>query len=162
MTDTPANPLDVIEQNLQRDELDWEPSEVGDQVVGFVAGISYVETRNGETPILAIDTKGGTRVKVWAGRTRLRKQLAANKVQPGDAIGIRYEGQKRSKNGHDFFDYKIEVVRVGPRKPEEMFRDDADDLVAEATRPSRSTRSSSIDPAEIGNVFGDDEEIEGF
>lgn len=147
--DERENALDRIEANLQREEIDWEPTEVGDTVVGYVGAIEYVETKNGEMPVVAIDTKDGARVKVYCGRTRLRKQLAKNKVQPGDALGIRYEGEKASKSGGNrYFDYRVDVVRVGERKPDEIFRDtDDDDLVAGAVQASQDvwTQGSTDD-----------------
>lgn len=151
--DDEVNPLDQIKGNLAREEIDWEPDEVGEQLVGFVAGIEYIETKNGEMPVVAVDTEDGTRVKVYCGRTRLRKQLARNKIQPGDALGIRYEGSKKPKSGgNEYFDYRVDVVRVGERKPEEMFRDpDVDDLV-----------DGAVQAGQDASVWSDDEEGPSF
>lgn len=143
-----------IEENLARTEIDWEPEEVGEQVVGRIAFIEYIDTKNGEMPILAIDTKDGTRVRVWCGRNRLRKQLARTKVQPGDALGIRYEGMKEPKSGGNaYFDYRVDVIRVGERKPDEMFRDTDDDDFVPAAK-----QSSSIQTDEVENVWTDEDE----
>lgn len=124
----PLDALNQIEANLDREEIEWEPEEVGERVIGYVTGIEYIDTKDGNRiGVLLIDTKNGTRVRVWAGRTRLRKQLVRAKVQPGDAIGIRYEGKKEAKNGgNDYFDYKVDVIREGPRRDGEMFTEEED------------------------------------
>lgn len=124
------------------EELDWEPAEAGDQVVGYVTGIEYVDTKNGPVGVLVLTTKAGSRWKVFAARVRLRKQLVRQKVQPGDAVGIRYLGAKDGKNGgQSYNDYRVDVVRVGPRRPEDMLKDSESvdtNLVTGATQPDSS------------------------
>jgi hypothetical protein len=147
--DKSASPLDAIRAARARTELDWEPQEVGEQVVGFVAAIEYMATKNGETPRIALDTEDGTRVLIWCGRTRLRRQLARNKVQPGDGLGIRYEGSKTAASGNTYFDYRVDVYRVGERVPGEMFRDaDDDDLLPGAKQASSEAEAIWSDDAE--------------
>lgn len=117
-----------ISANLERTEVEWEPTDPGDTVVGYVGAIELIETKNGVIPVVLVDTEDGSRVRVYAGRTRLRKQLVANKVQPGDAVGIRYEGEKQPRNGgRSYFDYRVDVVRIGERKPDEMLVETPDD-----------------------------------
>jgi hypothetical protein len=147
------DPLAEIEAALEVEVTDWEPTEVGDQVIGYVREISYVETKNGgRVGQVLIETKGGSRVSIWAGRTRLRKELARAKVQPGDALGVRYLGQVESKNGGNaYFDYKVQVFRVGPRRAGEMFTEEQDlGLVAGATEAQDDIWSQPLSKDEAG------------
>lgn len=119
--------LEQVEQELDREELEWEPSELGDQVVGHLREIVYIDTKNGTVPQLRVENKDGAVILIWCGRTRLKNQLQRAKIQPGDALGVRYLGQQESTNGgKPYHDYKVTVVRVGPRNEEEMFRTEED------------------------------------
>lgn len=107
---------------------DYEP-EVGEQVVGYVDSIDYMNVgeNKDEVPVVMLNVAGGSKVRVFCGRARLRKELARQLVQPGDAVGIKYEGMPVGKSYHS---YRITVHRIGERQPELAFRnpEPADDL----------------------------------
>lgn len=125
--DDDQNELDAIRANLGRDVSEWEP-EVGDIVVGHIADIEYVDTDKGAFPVVHVRDDNDAIVKVACGRSRLKKQLVRMKAQVGDAVGFRYEGKKAAKRGgNDYHEYRVDVVRIGERKPGEAFRDPEDD-----------------------------------
>lgn len=126
--ETPQSAADLAAQlqaNLDRPEYDWDPQSEGDQVLGTITAIDYVEMKkSGElVPAIQVATPADELVKVWCGRTRLRNQLERLKAQVGDGVGVRYLGQQPGVNGgQDFHDYKVTVIRVGPRIDGQMFQ----------------------------------------
>jgi hypothetical protein len=65
---------------------------------------SYNES--GRYPILTVETKDGTRVKVHAFRTVLRS-LLIDKMRPnhGEEVVIRFDGITKSKGGTEYYSY---------------------------------------------------------
>ena len=54
---------------------------------------------------------------------RLKNQLEAAKVQPGDGQGVQYEGTRTPKNGgRDHNAYRVAVQAVGERNPDAAFK----------------------------------------
>ena len=124
--DNGQSPLDAIRTNLGRNVTEWEP-EPGDAVVGYIHDIEYVESDSGTFPVVHVRDDHDAIVTVACGRVTLRKQLVRMKAQVGDAIGIKYDGKVASKKGgNDFHQYRVDVVRIGERKPDEAFRDPED------------------------------------
>jgi hypothetical protein len=119
--------LAQIEANLDRELLEWAPVETGDTLIGYCRAIEYVSTKHGSIPTLQVETRDGALFTVWCGRARLKNQLHRAKLQPGDALGLRYLGQVESTNGGNaYHDYKVDVVRVGARREADMFKIEED------------------------------------
>lgn len=124
--DDDQNPLDAIRANLARDVTDWDPKP-NDSVVGFIHLVEYIDTDKGTFPVMHVRDEAGAIVKVACGRQSLKKQLVRLKAQVGDAVGILYEGKVAAKKGgNDYHEYRVDVVRIGERKPDDAFRDPED------------------------------------
>jgi hypothetical protein len=117
--------LDDVLAELAVEEVEWTPEVAGESVAGFLVEIEYKELSSGRIlPVLTLRTKAGTKVRVAAGRKVLASALAAKRVQVGDALGIQYEGTKRTESGQDYHNYRLAVRAIGPRKAAEAFQAD--------------------------------------
>ena len=159
--DGDQNPLDAIRENLARKVVEWDP-QPGDAVVGYIHQIEYVNTENGDFPVVHVRDDTDTITTVACGRRKLRSTLARMKAQPGDAVGIQFQGKVTAKKGgNDYFGYRVDVVRIGERKPDEALRDEDDlGLVSGAAATDASDEKSSA--VDVWNQHGqDDDDDEG-
>ncbi len=104
---------------LNKDVEGWKP-EVGETITGIV---SAVDTRPSEYsdedyPTVEIATEDGRDVLVHGFHSVLKKELANQKPQPGDRIGIRYAGLKTPKGaGKDYESYRVIVEHLSAPAP---------------------------------------------
>ena len=135
MTDTSVD-YEALIAEVSAESAEWNPAP-GEICAGTVRAIRYIQTKAGRSlPVLDLTLRDGSGLTVGAGRTVLANRLSELKVQPGDAVAIKYVGIVAAKNnGRDFHDYRVSVARVGDRKPLEAFKVPSDDLglVADAT-----------------------------
>lgn len=121
-----------LEAQLDVEQIDWNPEQPGERILGLVKSIEYLPTKSGGLMgVLRLVTPSGAEARVAAGAKNLRAQLEAAKVQPGDGLGLQYEGQRQSRTGGNQYNaYKVVMQAVGPRDPENAFKvpEDPDDL----------------------------------
>lgn len=115
-----------IDAQLDREPADeWDP-EPGDRLRGTLTAIDYRPTKKGHVlPILRIaQLQDGTETTVLAGRKLLVSRLIETKPQPGDLIGIQFDGLIDAKGGgQPYYGYRVGVIPVGDRDPSKAFRD---------------------------------------
>jgi len=111
------NQYDRLLAQLDQVEQTWNPTNPGEQVHGTVSEIVYVRTKDSRTfPMVLLADPSGTSWKVGCGRAQLRSELDRRKVQPGDQLAIRYNGQQTGKNnGRSFYSYGVAHAPIGPR-----------------------------------------------
>lgn len=98
--------------------IEWEPTTIGERIVGRVKTIEYVPVREGKEwmGLLLLETPNGSLARVAAGAKNLKSQLEAAKVQPGDGLAMQYEGERQPKNGGRAYNsYRVATHAVGPR-----------------------------------------------
>lgn len=131
---TDADAFAALNAALDVTEISWEPKP-GDRLTGKLLDVEQAVAKSGEPyPILRLECQDGTVYRVAAGRTVLRRKLVAAKVQPGDLLGIQYDGEAESKNGRTFHDYRVAVQPVGERGSDVFAAAEpaADDLIPAA------------------------------
>lgn len=123
----------ALEAELDVERIDWEPEQAGERIVGEVKAIEYVSLDSGRVMgVLTLATPSGALARVAAGAKQLKGQLETAKVQPGDALAIKYEGKKTGRNGgREFNSYVVATQAVGDRRPEDVFKvpEETDDLL---------------------------------
>ena len=135
--DPDVDPFDALEAELEVQESEWDP-EPGEKVIGRMLDTDWVKAKTGRwLPIVRLEKKDGSVVRVPAAREVIKRKLESEKAQPGDLIGLKYEGLAASKNGgNEYHSYKLAVTRVGERGPDvfvgDRVYDPADDLTADA------------------------------
>lgn len=89
----------------------WRP-EVGDKITGTITEISEMESQFGGTyPIVVVATDNGDEVAVHAFHTVLKANIARQRPQVGDRIGIKYFGRDEHKG---YENYRVVVERAQP------------------------------------------------
>lgn len=127
-----------IDAALDVEEHRWTPAP-GDKLLGTIAALDLLPGNdNGAYYVVRVDTLDGRRVSFAASRARLRNQLASAQAQPGDLLGVKYNGEQIAESsGRAFHDYTVSVVNQGARDPQRVFRAEppaptaADDLLPE-------------------------------
>lgn len=130
-----TDPFAALDAALDVVEVPWEPK-VGDRLTGRILDVERAVSKNGEEyPVLRIECQDGAVVRVSAGRAVLKRKLEAARAQPGDLLGLQYDGEAESKNGRTFHNYRVAVHRVGERGPDVFVadRESGNGLVAAAT-----------------------------
>lgn len=135
---------------------DWEP-EPGDRLIGTVRDIDYRRTSDGRVlPILTLDTRDGQALRVPAGRAALLAQLLKHRVQPGDLLGVQFDGKIiPSGGGREYFGYRVTVRHTADRgadvlrDPATMTVDASADLVAGAESDPWASGNGSQSPEEV-------------
>jgi hypothetical protein len=157
---TAANPARAdmfaeLEAQLDVQQIDWNPEQPGERVVGLVKSIEYLPTKSGGLMgVLRLATPSGAEARVSAGAKNLRAQLEAAKVQPGDGLALQYEGQRQSRTGGNPYNaYRVAMQAVGPRDPGKAFKvpEEADDL---GLLPG-----AAQDPWTVGKATPDTDEV---
>lgn len=126
-SDEATDPWANLDQQLDREPADeWDP-QPGERLRGTLAGIDYRPTKKGHTlAILRVTQPDGTEVRVLAGRKILVTRLIETKPQPGDLIGIQFDGLIDAKGGgQPYYGYRVGVVQIGDRDPVAAFKDPA-------------------------------------
>ena len=90
----------------------WYPDE-GEVLVGELLHYSSAPTRYGTMRIAVIrEEETGGEVSVWLSRRVLQVQFEKEDPKPGDQVGIKFHGSRKSKKGRAFFDYTVAVERA--------------------------------------------------
>lgn len=105
-----------MEELLDFDPVSWgskeEPLEAGDSLIGEVVEISRGESVFGPYPIVGvIDAEGGQ----WswhAFHTVAKNELANQRPQPGDKIGVRYLGKAHPDDPQSYVRFRVVVQRA--------------------------------------------------
>jgi hypothetical protein len=123
----------------------WRP-EAGDILEGKVTEVTSRVTDYGEYPIVTLDTEEGRtkdnemisgEIAVHGVHTSLRNQIADGKPQPGDYVGVWFQGLVRRNDADDFYGYRMKIDRVARMAPavfddklsfDESSADDSDDV----------------------------------
>ena len=105
----------TIEQRLAAESEAWRP-QVGETLIGEVVSIGERNSQFGEDvyPLLTVRTDEGRELHFHAFHTVARQELASQKPQIGDRIGIRYLGKP---DGKKYEHYRIVVERAEPPAP---------------------------------------------
>lgn len=90
----------------------WRP-QVGEKLTGVVVAIGERISNYNDKPyvVLTVRTDDGHEFVVHAFHTVLAQELAMQRPQVGDRIGIRYDGQPEGKN---YESYRVVVERNAP------------------------------------------------
>lgn len=95
---------------LNRNTTPWKP-EPGDIVTGRVVDIEMFDGKFGTYPLLMLETDDGDEIAVHAFHTVLKSELARKRPQPGDLIGIKFQGDPE---GRGYQAYKVRLERKTP------------------------------------------------
>jgi hypothetical protein len=83
-----------LEDRLDSFPEAWKPEAVGDKLVGRVVDVDVRESKYGDPyPIVVVETEDGTERAFHGFHTISRRELAKQKPQVGDRIGIAYHGR---------------------------------------------------------------------
>ena len=110
------------------DELDeepviaeaWIPDQEGDTIIGTVESVTQRDGEHGMYTIVTIQTDDGELVAVHGFGTVLAGHIEKDKPQSGDRYAIRYAGERASKNGRTYKDWRTAIRRgpfITPDKP---------------------------------------------
>lgn len=159
-TEATTDPWANLDSQLDADPAsEWDPAP-GDRLRGTLAGIDYRLTKRGDVlAVLRITEQDGTETRVLAGRKLLITRLIELKPQPGDLLGIQFDGLVDAKGGgQPYYGYRVGLVPMGDRDPAAAFKDPATvtvekdlGLTADAqAAPDPWTAGESTAPTEAG------------
>lgn len=97
------------------DVVSFRPEKAGESVEGTVTAITTTtsEYTSDDIPVIRVKTDEGVIREVRGYHSVLRSRLAERGVAAGDKLGVRYEGQKATKDGKRFFhNYTVVVVKA--------------------------------------------------
>lgn len=84
-----------LDEGREKSEA-WRPSEAGDELIGEVKKVgswtSADYPEQGPYPIITVEQENGERLAFHGFHTVAKDQIAEEKPEPGDQIGIRYLG----------------------------------------------------------------------
>ena len=127
------------EMNLETAE-GWRPEE-GDTVIGTVVVVDagWSDFKNGYYPIITVQPDDGAPVAVHCFHDVLEKRVTDLRPEPGDTIGIKYQGKRKTKDGNR--EVAIYTVRVKGKSPVSVW----DTRLAPATAPAQSDIPATLD-----------------
>lgn len=92
----------------------WIPQDEGDTIIGQITQISSRDTEYGTYTIITILPDGeDTPLAVHCTGTILASHIDADQPAVGDRYAIRYAGERQSKNGRTYRDWRT-AIRRGP------------------------------------------------
>lgn len=94
----------------------WKP-EPGDLLVGKLIRKGVRKTRYGPTEVAVVETDDHARFCVWLSSTVLKGCFDQENPEPGDRVGIRYNGRHETKGYHLYALVVDRGERVPPRSP---------------------------------------------
>lgn len=112
MTTADADMLDELDQEPVIAEA-WIPENEGDTIIGIVESVSTREGEHGDYTIVTIQTDDGELLAVHGFGMVLAGHLDKDRPQTGDRYAIRYAGERGSKNGRTYKDWRT-AIRRGP------------------------------------------------
>lgn len=103
-----------LEDALDLDFAGWNPN-AGDKISGTVLFVTTsTEGEFGSYPILTVATDDGEGRSLHCFHTVLRNAVEGYRVSPGDRIGVKYNGKKKSKQTDMEYDsYNVLVQKAG-------------------------------------------------
>jgi hypothetical protein len=106
--------LDELDQGGGGDEqgVNWRPTTPGESIEGTVERLSSIETDYGTLPIAEVRDAQGVLHSVFA-KGSLAKDFSFAQLSPGDALAVRYDGQRTSGAGRTYNAFRSVV-----RKPD--------------------------------------------
>lgn len=101
-----------IEDRLNR-ETETLSLEAGASAVGILRELTLRDSDYGDPyPVVTIEKADGSEVVVHGYHSVLRNRLLELDPRPGDEIGIKVLGQRTSKAGTKYHDYKVVIDRA--------------------------------------------------
>jgi hypothetical protein len=95
----------------------WKP-EPGDKVAGVVVERSQRDGGFGMYPIITVRQDSGAEIAIHASSTVIQNEVTAQDPQPGDQIGVLYQGEKTAKDGRSTYHaYRVIVVKAQENRP---------------------------------------------
>lgn len=117
-------------------------------------------TDSGKVPIYVLKDKANKEIGLWGIHQVLRDNFQEKQPQPGDLVGVRYQGliKPRSGRGNGYHGYRIVVQRQGTSDPTidwSVFGDIPTLVPAEDAGEARGDLGlqSTADPTDIGNSW---------
>ncbi|MBI1744463.1 hypothetical protein HYR54_15555 [Candidatus Acetothermia bacterium] len=114
-----------LEEELEKDDGQadfWKPSKAGERVVGTLRAVKERTGKNGpEKLVELLDIVTGDPILFWLSRSVLRDKFLTLAPKRGDVVGVKFLGEKESKNGTKFFDYTVRVKRRS--KTDQVYED---------------------------------------
>lgn len=93
----------------------WEPRP-GDRIIGTLRRIRYVSGSMSNFAIITIEDQDDLLWDVSCGPASLKRPLTELRVQPGDLVGISFEGMAQTKDGsREFKKFKVATDAQGER-----------------------------------------------
>ena len=106
--------MSTIDEQLDAAEEDfadaWIPKEAGEKLIGLLVRRDERTNQYGSYPILTVRDDNGDDLAWHAQRTVGRSQVEKTDPQPGDRVGIVFQGKKTGRNG-PYFGYRVVVER---------------------------------------------------
>jgi hypothetical protein len=96
-----------LDERLDSFAESWKPKP-GDKLIGVVTDLNERDNEYGSYPIVTVRTDDGTELAFHAFHTVARNELAKQRPQIGDRIGIAYHGKPKGKT---YEAYRIIVER---------------------------------------------------
>ncbi len=129
---------DQLDQPVETVEA-WRP-EPNQELIGTIVKINVRETDQGAYPIYTIREPDGEVLAFHAFHKVARGQLEEAEPHPGDEIGIRYLGQKKSANDRMYHDYRIVIEH------RRMSDQEAEDVAAVQAMNEAERAKTEVEP----------------
>jgi hypothetical protein len=120
------NDLDRFRQQLEEDDGSaptlWDPKE-GDWLVAELVRYEKRNTRIGEAVVVVVrDIDTGALSSIFLTRSVLKNAFNRQSPRPGDIVGVKFHGEKPTRNGdRSYMDYTLNVRRaLGSESPPQM------------------------------------------
>lgn len=146
MTTADADMLDELDEEPVIAEA-WIPENEGDTIIGIVESVSTREGEHGDYTIVTIQTDDGELLAVHGFGMVLAGHLDKDKPHTGDRYAIRYAGERGSKNGRTYKDWRTAIRRgpfITPDKPQTPKNTPAKNKTPSAT-PSKTVDGDGIE-----------------
>jgi hypothetical protein len=106
--------MSSLEGRLDSTAQSWRP-QVGDKLVGTITSIGTRASQFGDEPypVVTVRTDSGEEYRVFAYHSVLKAELAEQRPQVGDRIGISYLGKPE---GRKWEAYKVVLQRQAPQQ----------------------------------------------
>ena len=119
-----ANAWKNLEEKLNQSEDEqkaeaWNPENPGDNLLGVVVNIDRnAPGSHGRCDVAQIETRDGETRALWISNTVLKRRWEEHDPQPGDLIGVKYEGKRESSTtGREYKLFSL-VVEKSEDRPE--------------------------------------------
>lgn len=99
------DPDDLLNEVIEDDSEGWVPEDAGDGVSGIVLKVGETtsdfedDPEKAKVPMITIQTKDGTKLRITGYGAVLRRELYDAKPEVGDLLAVKYFGEKPLKKG---------------------------------------------------------------